>query len=241
MALNYMALKIFKDVLKIINSNTLNNTKIKVACLSWPDIIIPEDAIRSIFTNITFLLKAAKSDEIKKWHGIHDKFQIVDTDFFFKALNLETDYFDIQKVRENEIILDLNEELPIMYEKKYDLVIDTGTLEHCFNVGVAFTNMLKLLKTDGGIVITMSPMNYPNHGFWNFSPCVYENFFRENSWKMLFYLATDYSNKIIDINNLNSLKVDVPKKSIQYVVAQRVKESTFKYPVQYKYKKNIPI
>jgi hypothetical protein len=33
---------------------------------------------------------------------------------------LETDYFDIQKVRENEIILDLNEELPIMYEKKYE-------------------------------------------------------------------------------------------------------------------------
>lgn len=59
---------------------------------------------------------------------------------------METDYFDIQKVRENEIILDLNEELPIMYEKKYDLVIDTGTHEHCFNAGTAFTNMLKLFK-----------------------------------------------------------------------------------------------
>lgn len=86
---------------------------------------------------------------------------------------METDYFDIQKVRENEIILDLNEELPIMYEKKYDLVIDTGTHEHCFNVGTAFINMLKLFKNYGCIVTNMSPMNYPNHGFWNFfPPCI---------------------------------------------------------------------
>lgn len=240
MALNYTGIKIIKDILTIIKDKNKkiasNNINIKVACLSYPDIIVSEEDIRSVFNNIFFLKKEIDSDQIKKWHGILDKFEIVDTDFFFRALNFDTDYFDIRKIRKNEIILNLNEELPKNMEKNYDLVIDAGTLEHCFNVGLAFINMLKLLKSDG-IVMSCSPINYPNHGFWSFSPCVYENFFRENSWRMLFYLATDNTNKIIDINDLNSKNFNAPKRSIQYVVAQRVKESTFKYPLQHKYKK----
>lgn len=241
MALNYTALKILKDILIIIKDNknkvSSSNINIKVACLSYPDIIISEEDVRSIFNNISFFKKETESDQIKKWHGVFEKFQIIDTDYFFRSLNFETDYFDVSKIRKSEIFLNLNEELPIIYEEKYDLVIDTGTLEHCFNVGVAFINMLKLLKKDG-IVLTASPINNPNHGFWNFSPCVYENFFRENSWKMLFYLATDGADKIIDINDLNSKNFNAPRKSIQYVVAQRLNESSFKYPVQYKYKMN---
>ena len=241
MALTYTGLKILKDILTIIKDKnkkiTSNNINIKVACLSYPDIIISEEDVRSIFNNISFFPKEIDSDRIKKWHGIFEKFQIIDTDFFFRSLNFDADYFDVRKIRKNEIILNLNEELPIIYEEKYDLVIDTGTLEHCFNVGVAFINMLKLLKTDG-IVMSASPINYPNHGFWSFSPCVYENFFRENSWRMLFYLATDDAKKIIDITDLNSKNFNAPRKSIQYVVAQRLKESSFKYPVQYKYQMN---
>ena len=44
--------------------------------------------------------------------------------------------------------------------------------------------------------------------------------------------------KIIDIIDLNSKNFNAPRKSIQYVVAQRLKASSFKYPVQYKYQMN---
>ena len=86
MALTYTGLKILKDILTIIKDKnkkiTSNNINIKVACLSYPDIIISEEDVRSIFNNISFFPKEIDSDRIKKWHGIFEKFQIIDTDFF---------------------------------------------------------------------------------------------------------------------------------------------------------------
>lgn len=234
MALTYLSLGILKDILTIYNNKIDNKQKIKVACLGYPDIIVSEDIIKSLFPQINFLQKRTDSDSIKEWHGIESKFEIVDTEFFFTALNLEVNFFDIRKIRQNEIILDLNEELPKELENAYDIVLDCGTLEHCFNVGIAFINMLKLSKIEG-MVMTSTPLNYPNHGFWSFSPCVYENFFRVNSWKMLFYLAVDGSSNIIDVKDLNTKRIDAPKRSIQYVAAQRLKESTFRFPIQQKY------
>jgi hypothetical protein len=231
MAINFTCLKILRDILTICNID--NNKTLRVACLGYPDIIVSEDTIKSIFLKINFLPKRIDSDSIKRWHGIKDKFEIVDTDFFFKTLNLEAHYFDVRKIRENEIILNLNEELPKGLESAYDIVIDTGTLEHCFNVGTAFVSMLKLSKING-IVMTTSPLNKINHGFWNFSPCVYNNFFKENIWNLLFYLAIDGSNNIINVPDLNK-KIDCPANSIQYVVAQRTVDSTFRFPIQQKY------
>ena len=45
-----------------------------------------------------------------------------------------------------EIITDLNMPHNSEHQGRYDIVIDTGTLEHCFDVGIAFENMCRLAR-----------------------------------------------------------------------------------------------
>jgi 2-polyprenyl-3-methyl-5-hydroxy-6-metoxy-1,4-benzoquinol methylase len=70
--------------------------------------------------------------------------------------------------------VDLN--YPEDWPEKYDVVIDGGTAEHCFNVGQVFANILSAVRPDGGIVVHVNPLNMMNHGFWNISPTAYADF-----------------------------------------------------------------
>jgi hypothetical protein len=72
--------------------------------------------------------------------------------------------------------VDLN--YPEDWPEKYDVVIDGGTAEHCFNVGQVFANILSAVRPDGGIVVHVNPLNMMNHGFWNISPTAYADFYR---------------------------------------------------------------
>jgi hypothetical protein len=169
------------------------------------------------------------------WHGMHQLEEIIETSDFFKKLNCEADYFDFAKIRGEEIIVDLNVPLDQKYHEKYDLVVDTGTLEHCFNVGIAFENMCKLACV-GGLIISAAPMTKINHGFWNFSPCAYENYFSQNKFKILFLGAFYKENgKIKKIKIDSNKRQNSPPESLLLCVARRTQQSTFNLPIQKKY------
>jgi len=113
--------------------------------------------------------------------------------------------------------------------------VDTGTLEHCFNVGTAFENMCKLVRI-GGLILSAAPMTKINHGFWNFSPCAYENYYEQNKYKILF-LAGFYKDKgeIKKIKIEKNKRVIYPPEALIICVARKTSESTFKIPIQKKY------
>jgi len=49
------------------------------------------------------------------------------------------------------------------------VVLDAGTMEHCFNVGQTIRNIVDMTKV-GGFVIHLNPMTMINHGFFNYHP-----------------------------------------------------------------------
>lgn len=107
-------------------------------------------------------------------------------DFFFDELCdtfKEVTVYDIIQHEGPEKYLDLNLPLPVYKSQTADLVIDPGTLEHCFNVGQAFQNMCELVK-EGGSLITTAPFIMPNHAFWSFNPCVYFDAFEQNGFEL---------------------------------------------------------
>ena len=55
----------------------------------------------------------------------------------------------------------------------YDAVIDSGSLEHIFNVPVALKNCMKLVKPGGFLCLASVTNNYCGHGFYQFSPELY--------------------------------------------------------------------
>ena len=60
-------------------------------------------------------------------------------------------------------------------KNKYDLIFDVGTLEHCFNVGQAFKNIMEMTKLGG--TIFMATASKINHGFWNFCVLLHTQIF----------------------------------------------------------------
>lgn len=70
------------------------------------------------------------------------------------------------------ILHNMNNPIPIEH-KKYDFVLDLGTIEHIFNVPQVCENIINLLNI-GGIFLSVTPNNnFSGHGIYQFSPEFY--------------------------------------------------------------------
>lgn len=79
------------------------------------------------------------------------------------------DTLDISPYQGCKIVHDLNFPLDT-HSNEYDLVIDGGTIEHIFNIGVAFRNILELLTPQGAFYFSTMGNNHCGHGFYQISP-----------------------------------------------------------------------
>jgi hypothetical protein len=104
---------------------------------------------------------------------------------FFKALGFTSVHsLDINDFEGADFCCDLN--FPIekdLYGKKYDLIYNGGTLEHIFHLPNAMENIFKLLEVNGR-VIHSSPVDMFNHGFYNFSSCIFEDYYAANNFEI---------------------------------------------------------
>lgn len=95
---------------------------------------------------------------------------------FFKSLGSEIiDSIDYSNFEGATVIQDMNDNIDVNLENRYDLVIDGGSLEHIFDFKTAISNCMKLVKKGGYFIGIFPTNNYSNHGFYQFSP---ELFFR---------------------------------------------------------------
>jgi SAM-dependent methyltransferase len=90
---------------------------------------------------------------------------------------------DCSSYEDADEILDLNaEETPPHLQDRFDLVLDLGTMEHVFHTRNVLANMHRMVKT-GGRIIHLSPAaEYLNHGFYNFSPAFFEDYYIANNY-----------------------------------------------------------
>ena len=89
---------------------------------------------------------------------------------------------DISSYQGAEFIHDLSKELPCNH-KKFDTLVDGGTIEHVFDIKRCIYNYISLLKPGGSLIIETPSNNLCGHGFYQFSP---EFFFNALSFKGLF-------------------------------------------------------
>jgi|GEM_PF-1301965 len=84
-------------------------------------------------------------------------------------------------------IIDLNTKntLPDEVIEAYDLVLNGGTLEHCFDIVQSLRNTIGLIKP-GGNFLHFGPMNnMVDHGFYQFSPTLWFDFLQLNGFEIL--------------------------------------------------------
>lgn len=108
--------------------------------------------------------------------------------FFQDVLKFDTiDSIDVSNYEGATILHDFGEPIPPALTERFDLAFDGGTIEHVFNVPVALSNLMKLVRVDG-IVYTASPSNnLCGHGFYQFSPeLLYRVFSPANGYEIIF-------------------------------------------------------
>lgn len=221
----------------------VGDRRLKALALAYPDLLVPRAKLEETCGPETMsqLRVVQDAEPIWRWHGMAGCTETMfDTLSLFEALGLDTDVIDIVSARGMERIVDLNEPLPDDLRGRFDLVIDTGTLEHCFNVGVAFRNACEAV-TLGGFLVHGSPLNIINHGFWNFSPTIYPDYFQDNGFAMHVMKGAAGSPArgftLFDVQPFQ--RFDPPPDAGTYVVAERVAVKAPAWPTQRKYRKRM--
>jgi hypothetical protein len=156
----------------------------KLLSLGYPDLLI-ERAILEAAGCRPVLTKDA--DKIAAWHNW--KGPIYDTEIAFNSLAISLTAVDIRPSRNCETVLDLNVELHsedwAIHSGRYDIILDPGTLEHCFNIGQAFLNVAAMVAP-GGTIIHTNPLSCQNHGFVNLCPTAYQDFYGQNGFDVVY-------------------------------------------------------
>ena len=149
----------------------------------------------------------------------------------FSAVGAKLTVVDKRKVYGVDAVVDLNEPLPESYKRKYGLVIDPGTTEHCFNVAQALKNAAEAVSV-GGYIYHMVPMASWNHGYWNFSPIAFMEFYsEENGFRVLRIEAALKRKNLTPVDT--KLKFEIPnggRNVLLMCCVQRIREVEVTYP-----------
>lgn len=136
------------------------------------DLIASGEHINKVFNNTRFT---------RKYPLISDK-------FFFLSMGFdECSSIDLNISRDNaDFQFDLNKRgLSSAVKHQFDLVIDCGTMEHVFDVRQVMENITGATKTDGAIIHVMPGNNTFDHGFFQFSPTLFSDYYSCNRYDIL--------------------------------------------------------
>jgi hypothetical protein len=193
--------------------------------LGYPDILLDNAEARELF-GVRLNGIHPQNDEAKKRHNFPR--DLVDTDELFRALGIVLTCVDYKVLRGNEVVADMNEPCDL---GEFDIVIDPGTLEHCFNLPQAAMNVATSVKV-GGHVVHMNPISCVNHGFYMLSPTWYADWYGQNGFELKRLWISD-GKSVGDIDL--TARVLVKNECWIYALAQKRESKALKWPIQTKY------
>ena len=138
--------------------------------------------------------------------------------YFFNAdnyfiSNFKNEMRGFQGNLKNEFFLDLEDSMEDKLQNSFDIVFNHTTLEHTFNIDLAFKNLTKLTKD---ILIIVVPFLQEEHGdygdYWRFTPQNIKLLFEKNNIKLCYLNYND--------NNKESIYI--------FAIGSKIKSSQYK-------------
>jgi hypothetical protein len=229
--------------IKHLNFLVLGYTDILLAKSEWLEYITEAQYgqldNRENFVKLRTIHGRADVEKIPTWACVQD---IV----FKNAINFT--FIDFQKYQGDELLLDLNYQIPEEYFERFNAVLDLGTSEHVFNYSQALMNCHLMAKV-GAIIYHVVPLNWPNHGFYNLSPTIFYDFYSDNKAELIECSAyfTDRSTGVVktvvirEIPQWKRFNLDIVNgREILLCIQARkngsVQTGEFVYPIQRKYR-----
>lgn len=160
-----------RDVLGAIKPLLVHG--LDVLSLAYPDILLSFDEATA-YTGA----KPTQFTDAGSIHGIHHR--LPETREFFDALGCEFRCVDFAEGLNADAVIDLNYPVDL---GQFDVVIDPGTTEHCFNIAQAMINSAGAVAV-GGYIVHETPRAMPEHGFYNLNRTFYFDFYGQNGWEI---------------------------------------------------------
>jgi SAM-dependent methyltransferase len=127
-----------------------------------------------------------------------------DEAMFWSLCGEKVQALDISDYENADYIQDLNQPILPNLENRFGLIVDGGTLEHIFDTAQALRNLKRMVRI-GGRIIHLVPMNsWSEHGFYQFSPTLFHDFYTTNGFRMSDCLIVSFS--LSDTESLFSRK-----------------------------------
>src|SRR5258708_27298669 len=136
------------------------DARLRTLLLAYPELLVPRATLAQMLGESALEDVAQRADaaEIYKFHGLAGVTEpLYDTLGVFANMGLDTLVIDVAKLQGMERIVDLNDPLPRDLGQQFDLVVDPGTCDHCFNVAQAFANACDALAA-GGVLVHAAPL-----------------------------------------------------------------------------------
>ena len=197
----------------------------RVLGLGYPDILASEEDVERIFG-----VKVLRTIDAGSQHGITRP--LVETMELMRLLGSTLECVDVKAWRGFERVLDLNEPHDL---GAFDLVIDPGTSEHCFNVGQAIMNGAKAVKPGGRIWHSL-PFTMVNHGFYNVCPTALWDFYMQNGWTIDLYEVRNKNGAVaLDERGAHARSAKTTSECGIICMARRLTDAALRWPTQHKY------
>ena len=103
----------------------------------------------------------------------------VSDDWLLKSLGFdEIVRVDYSGYESSEVIFDLNNsETPQALLNRFDLVLDSGTLEHVFDIAAGLRHCVRMVRSNGRVIHLTPSSNCVEHGFYSVSPTLFADFY----------------------------------------------------------------
>lgn len=155
-----------------------------------------------IDTNVRNIINSGHHINVRFNNPRFVDYPIISDELFFTALGFRhIDCVDVLKERGDvSIIFDLNQpDILSVLDGDYDLVLDCGVMEHVFDVRRVFVHITDLLKAGGHAIHIMPGNNTFDHGFYQFSPTLFHDYYKENKFnikniEVMAYKKNSYAN-----------------------------------------------
>lgn len=192
-----------------------------VLSLGYPDLVVTSADVEQILG-----VEVREFTPFGSWHGV--EFPLPETVSVFRAIGASLHCVDVHPSRGVEQLVDLN--LPCDLGS-HDVVIDAGTIEHCFNIGQAIMNAANAVAA-GGCILHAPPLSMANHGFYNINPTLLHDFYIQNGWEIELLSGVAKSGRFeVPVTS----RFAAPMEASLLFVASRPTLRPLKFPTQSKY------
>lgn len=235
------SLRIVADLMKKLDKERDASRPGQMLTLACPDVVASRETVRKIFGARVDTVPARKDGQLTiNWHKAHSVTkEILDTQSLFNALGYTMTSLDVVEGRGGEIMHDLSDPLPAgsNLHDRFDLVFDCVS-NQVFNVAQAWWTLVSCCRV-GGYVVSVTPVQMVNQGFWNISPAAYQDFCDANGMSLLYSNTIGVYTRLAGVQlNTRIRERGVSDDTMNIAVMQKTEHrSSPAWPVMSKFKK----